>query len=442
MPEAMSIPATFAASIRIFAECFTAPSFGSFWRLVTGWVLCTSRHTVTGVIRSAWAVGDKHHDSFHRFFREGRWEPDAVGLCVLKLVMALVDREGPVVVALDDTLARHTGKRIRGAAMHRDPLLSTRVRPVFHFGHVWVVMSIVVRVERWNKVFALPVLVCLYRPKKLCKKTGRPFFKKTELAAQMLDKLAKALHTREICVVADSDYGNGSVVKRLPENVHFIGRGRPDAALYALPKPQRMGRPRVKGERLPSPEARARSSRGWKRIEVEVYGRTAVVNVKVFDALWYKVSGGRMLRFVLVRGWPGHDHDDVFCTTDLALDAEQVITRYCLRWSIEVTFEETKGKLGFEDPQNRTEHAVERTAPMALWTYSLVVLWYVRHGHRLSVGRVVSFAWHQKTVPAFSDMLAALRREIWRYRVLDPLHLSRRDQKSLEPLVEAAAMAA
>jgi hypothetical protein len=40
-----------------------------------------------------------------------------------------------------------------------------------------------------------------------------------------------------------------------------------------------------------------------------------------------------------------------------------------------VTFHEAKGKLGFEDPQNRTEFAVERTAPIAFWLYSLIVIW-------------------------------------------------------------------
>jgi hypothetical protein len=36
--------------------------------------------------------------------------------------------------------------------------------------------------------------------------------------------------------------------------------------------------------------------------------------------------------------------------------------------------------MGFEDPCNRTERAVERTAPLALVSYSLVVLWHVLRG--------------------------------------------------------------
>jgi hypothetical protein len=323
--------------------------------------------------------------------------------------------------------------------MHRDELLSTRTKVVWHWGHVWVVLAIVVHVPLCRKHFALPVLWRLYRSQKLCKKEARTFFKKTELAAQMVRVLAAALPGRTVLIMADSAYANSSVIKALPPNVHFIGRSRLDAALYAPPRRNRRGRPRVKGERLASPGARAMSGKGWRRLRATIYGDTATIEVKVFDALWYVVAGGRLLRFVLVRGWPGHDDDDVLVTTDLTLTAQEVIERYCLRWKIEVTFEEAKGRLGFEDPQNRTNAAVERTAPMALCIYSLTVIWFVTVGHRLPGAVVNAFPWYAKTIPTFSDMLAALRREAWRQRILDPARPDRRLQKSIAPLLDVVA---
>jgi DDE superfamily endonuclease len=424
------------------ADCFTAPSFVTFRHLVAGWVLCVGRHTVTGVLRASGAVGEKHHTSFHRFFRSAVWDLDAVGIALARLVVSLLPDDEPIIVPLDDTLGRHTGKHIKAASMHHDPLLSTRVKPVFHWGHVWVVLSLIVRVPVWDKKFALPVLMRLYRSEKLCKKEQRPFAKKTELAAEMIGALAATFPEWHFQVVADAAYANASIIKKLPSNVDFIGRARLDAALYAPPRAQRMGRPRVKGQRLSSPLARARSALGWQRVRVQVYGRTVIVQVKIFDALWYVVSGGRPLRFVLVRGWPGHDQDDVFCSTDMSLSAKDIIRDYCLRWYIEVTFEETKGKLGFEDPQNRAERAVERTAPMALCVYTLTVVWYVTVGKNLKTARLPSFPWYSKKVPAFSDMLAALRRETWHHEVLDPLPIGHHHQKSLAPMLDALAYAA
>ena len=432
-----------AVFLSAFSHCFTRPSFESFSILMTGWLSCPAKHTVTGVIAAAGAVGTKHHTSFHRFFRAARWDPDDVGDVLRDLVVSKVPNRQPLIVAMDDTLARHTGKRIESASMHRDALLSTGAKPFFHFGHIWVVMTVVLTVARWNKTFALPISMRLYRSEKLCKARELSFHKKPELAAKMLSRLAKACPGRRICAVADSDYANSAVIKALPESVDFVGRTRMDAALYAPPpqrKPGEMGRPRVKGDRLPTPAARARAWMGWKPMTVEVYGRSVVVETKTLQALWYKVAGGRLMNFVIAGGWPGHKKDDVFFCTDLSPGPEEIIRRYCLRWSIEVTFQQAKGRLGFQDPHNRCERAVQRTAPMALWAYSLTILWYLAEHPR--VAPLPALPWYRKDAPAFSDMLAAIRRDLWRYRLLDPRQSHRRDQKSVEHLIDAVAYAA
>ena len=67
-------------------------------------------------------------------------------------------------------------------------------------------------------------------------------------------------------------------------------------------------------------------------------------------------------------------------STDPILSPRTIIEAFARRWSLEVTFHETKGKLGFEDPQNRTERAVERTAPFAFIAYTLVFVWYALMG--------------------------------------------------------------
>lgn len=433
---------SFLPMVQTLAGCFTTPSFVTFQHLLAGWVLCLDRHTVTGVLRASGAVGKKHHTSFHRFFRQARWNLDTVGLCLLSLVVKLVPEDEPVVLAVDDTLGRHTGKHISAASMHHDPLLSTRTKPVFHWGHVWVVLAVVVRVPLWNKRFALPVLARLYRAEKLCKKTRRAFHKKTELAGEMIALAATRLPGRQIRVLGDNAYANRSVVSCLAGNTHFIGRGRPDAALYALPQKQHMGRPRRKGVRLPSPAQYARNADGWREVVVRVYGRKVHVRVKVVDALWYSVGRDRLMRFVIVRGWPGHKDDDFLCTTDVSLKPEEVIEYYCMRWSLEVTFHEVKGRLGFEDPQNRTERAVERTAPMALVTYTLVVSWYLTVGRASRAALLLDLPWYAKAVPSFSDMLATLRRETWSQRLSRTSTSPRTQQKSLAPLLHAVAYAA
>jgi hypothetical protein len=439
------IVASFVSMLQAFSGCFTTPSMTSFVTLMAGWVLDLRRHTVTEVIRAAGAVGHKHISSYHRFFSRARWATDEVGLTLAGLVIESLVPSGVVHLVVDDTLGRHTGKRIAAASMHRDPLLSTGRRPFFHWGHVWVVLSI--EVELFDKSWALPLLFRLHRSEKRCKSEKRPYHKLTEQARQLVELLAQRYPERRFELLGDAAYTNASLIKARPSNVTLIGRGRLDAALYApapARRPGQKGRTRVRGKRLASPARRAsRKDARWRKVVVTVYGRTVILRVLVIDALWYVAAGSERMRLVVVRDFPGHEKDDVFVSTDPALSPRHIIQSFSKRWTLEVTFHEAKGKLGFEDPQNRTERAVERTAPLALIGYTLTVLWYVQHGQRSRAAQLPKLPWYQhKAGTTFSDMLATLRRASWRERLFDPASSPSDLRKRLRPLVDYVASAA
>jgi hypothetical protein len=172
-------------------------------------------------------------------------------------------------------------------------------------------------------------------------------------------------------------------------------------------------------------------------------------NRRILPVLRARISVGENQRLVcggswpvatvLVRDWPGHKNDDVLVTTDLTLSAKAVIENYCLRWSIEETFGWAKSRLGLEDPHNRSERAVQHTAPMALSSYSFTVLWYVKWSKGRKLLPLRRAPWYKnKTTPSFSDMLATLRRQCWSVWISDQAKKERFDQKSLAPLIEIA----
>ena len=439
------IVSSFATLLQTFSCCFTAPSMNTFTILMSGWVLNLRRHTVTEVVRAAGAVGQKHISSFHRFFSRARWTTDEVGLKLAALVIKQLCPEGVIRLIVDDTMGRHTGKAIAAASMHRDPLLSTGRKPFFHWGHVWVVLSI--EVTLFEKSWALPVLFRLHRSEKRCEKEKRAYRKLTEEARELVELIAREHTERRFELLGDAAYTNGTLIKGRVSNLNLIGRGRLDAALYK-PAPKRrkgqMGRSRVRGARVQSPQQQADAkSAKWKDVEVTVYGQTATVQVLTIDALWYIAGGSELLRTVVVRNFPGHKKDDVFVSTDPKLDPKYIIESYARRWSLEVTFHEAKSKLGFEDPCNRTERAVERTAPLALVSHTLVVLWYVQHGQRTRAARLPTLPWYtHKNGVTFSDMLATLRRASWRQRLFDPASSPSELRKRLRPLVDYVASAA
>jgi len=197
-----AIVVSFASILQAFASCFTAPSMATFLMLMGGWVLDLRRHTITEIVRAAGAVGSKHISSFHRFFSQGSWLMDEVGFVLAELVIKHLVPTGGIRLVVDDTLGRHTGKRIAAASMHRDPLLSTGRKSSFSWGHVWVVLS--VEVALFDKSWALPVLFRLHRSEKRCKKEKRPYRKITDQARELIDLLASRYPSRRFQVLGDS----------------------------------------------------------------------------------------------------------------------------------------------------------------------------------------------------------------------------------------------
>ena len=54
---------------------------------MAGWVQCLGRHTVTGVVVAAGAVGVCHISVFHRFFGRAQWSLDGLGEVVFRMAL-------------------------------------------------------------------------------------------------------------------------------------------------------------------------------------------------------------------------------------------------------------------------------------------------------------------------------------------------------------------
>ncbi len=150
----------------------------------------------------------------------------------------------------------------------------------------------------------------------------------------------------------------------------------------------------------------------WQKLVVNQFGLHATLQVKTRQALYYKAGGTRLLTVVLVRDLLGKHPGQMFYLTNLDWDARTILGIYACRWSSEVTFENSKQLLGFEDLADRKPQAVARTAPLALVLYSLIVLWFQQHGHRQVV--YPDRPWYRtKREPSFADPLSTLRRLSW-----------------------------
>ena len=423
----MELTSSFLAVLQDFTTVFTTPTFTTFVQIVTGWVFSQRHLFITEIIFSAGHVGDGHWSRFHRFFSHACWDLDALALRLAKLVVSIIAPGATFLWAVDDTLCRRRGLTLYGAGMDHDPLISSRAKPLVSWGHDWVVLWILIVDPFWapTKVFALPITTRLYRNrqgltkgKKGKAKTPKPkadpnHRTRPQLAVALISLVSTWFPQDDILVTGDSAYGGKSVLSKLPANVHLISRVHAQGALYAPPPPRTAnskGAPRKKGARLPGmADWAADANQPWTELDFDQFGLHAKLAVKTQQALYYRSGGQRLLNIVLTRDLQGKRPDAMFYCTKLDWDARQILATYAYRWAIECTFENCKQFLGLEDPANRVPLAVQRTAPMAFFLYSLIIVWFHQGGQRWL--RFPNRPWYQKKVePSFADLLTTLRR--------------------------------
>jgi hypothetical protein len=409
MLRAQTLPGSVQRLLEVFRPCFTAPTFQTFVALTLGLIAAPAGRTVCGMLAAAGLAAVWHHSRAHRFFSTARWSVDQVGLGVLRLVVGwMVPADAPVLIAIDDTLFRRRGRTVHAACWAYDGSLPTPKKGKrLSYGNTFVVAAAVVTPPFLTRPVALPVACRLWRP-------GGPT--KTTMAHELINMIAGACPGRIIHVVADGAYACAEL-RHLPSRVTLTTLLPRHAALWQvhpeLDDPSlmqgRRGRPRVRGAKIGTPD-RLRRGRGT-RMSVTRYGRTATITVHERRCLWYGVFRAHPVRVIVVpdrsRSWLA------LVTTDPSTPAGQIIERYAARWAIEVAFHDAKNNTGAGEARNRTARAVARTVPFALFTQSLVIIWYYLAGHHPSVvrDRRAQARWYTtKRCPAYGDMLVKLRR--------------------------------
>jgi hypothetical protein len=407
------VPTSLAPLLSLFRPCFTAPTHETFCALVVGCLTRVRGRTVTGMWIAAGLSGRRHHSRAHRFFSRARWSPDRLGLLALGVIAErLLDADGPLVVAVDDTLLRRHGPKVFGRHLHYDAKADgPRARRVAR-GNAWVVAGVVVSLPFLERAVCLPVLFRLWRPGEGPTQVA--------LAAELTTLVAEAHPDRSLVVLGDGAYAGAALSPAdLPDNVTVIARARRDLRLHAPPPPRRrgqVGRPRTKGERLPSLRGQARAGASWRRLRIDAYGERREAEVIEQRGIWPRAWGATRVKAVALRDRREDDQVDmVVICSDPALPARRILGLYALRWSIEVAFRDAREEVGVGEAQNRTRRAVERTAPFGFLCLTLTVLWYSLSGRAgEDVGRHRRRApWDRsKRHPSIADMLVALRRGV------------------------------
>ncbi len=212
-------------------------------------------------------------------------------------------------------------------------------------------------------------------------------------------------------MVADGAYAKRPFLKPAAEaGVTVLSRLRRAAALRTVPVPprggrRRRGRPPIYGPGRISLAKRAGPTRGGRVVRARPYGEVREKRVKTFEATW-RPAGGR-IRVVLVKeahGWLA------LFRTDPALTAEEVLSTYADRFSIEQDFHDLKEVEGLGEQQLRDVWANRGAFHVSAWVPTVVELW-VWGQPREAIGARSGSPWDDpERRPSHADRRKALQR--------------------------------
>lgn len=389
-------------------------------RFALSFLVCLGRRTISRAICAqqrqfqSWAAD-------YKLFSLSRWSPRALFDVVLKLALPLMSNDQPLVIGLDDTITRKTGRRIPKASTLRDPL-----SPPYHTNLVWALRFIQAVLLLWpaggaGAARAIPIAFDLAPPvkKPKRKKASKPAGAgnagvKPEAQSKAIDEEWKQYYKlrrqhglsaqgaaligqirsrldviagyaeRILWAVVDASYCNRTVLSRLPERTILIGRTRKDIHLSALPEPQSgRGRRRVYGKDLGTPDQmRKDDAIAWQHAAIFAAGRSHQLRYKsVGPVLWRRGAQRLPLRLIIIAPLAYHAHGHrlyrypaYLLVTDPQADLVQVLQAYFYRWEIEADQKEEKDLLGVGQAQVWSEQAVSRQPALHVASYAMLLL--------------------------------------------------------------------
>jgi hypothetical protein len=417
----LHLPKRFAAVILCFAPLCLQRTWRHAQVLLVGAMLAPGRRTVTSILRITGLCRERRFVNYHRVLSRAAWNGRAAARVLLGLLLDAFAPAGPVLLGLDDTIERRRGKRITAKGIYRDPVRSSHGHFVKASGLRWLSLMLLAPISWAGRVWALPFLTTLAPSERYCRERGRRHKKLTDWGRQLVLQARRWLPGRRLVVVTDSGFSALEFLAALGRHgVTCVTRLRLDAALYRpapLRPPGTIGRPRTKGERLPTlAEVLASKATRWQRVTVPGwYGEgERVVEICSDTAVWRHAGLPIVpIRWVLLRDPCRRFDPQALLCTDLSQEPLQIIRWFVQRWQLEVTFREVRDHLGVETQRQWSEKAIARTTPCLLGLFSIVTLLAARLDGRLRL-QVCTAAWYHKQRPTFTDTLAAVRRAIWR----------------------------
>lgn len=438
-----SLPNAILSVLLPFSVLFSKPSWKKALTLLLGTLLCTGKRTVCSALRAMGLSSDPGFSKYHHLLNRSKWPLLQASKILFFMILALIPEGTPIVLSIDETLERRKGKKIKAKGYYRDAVRSSKSQLVKTSGLKWLVLSVSMKLPFCVRTLALPFLSILEFSKK-CDQVEKRRHKTTlKWTNQTIFQVRRWIgKTRSLILVGDGGFAAGDLALTcIRLGVTLVSRLKMNAALFDFPeeRPQgKRGRTPLKGMKLKNfKQMLSMKELPWKEMEIVGYGGIKRIIRFVSDTCMWGADGVMPIpmRWLLVVDPTGILDPLPLMSTDPLLSVEDMIRLYIDRWSLEVTFEETREHLGVETQRQWSDKAIARSTPILMGLYSLVCLMACQLEQEGSITPEKT-AWHQKEHITFSDMMRAIRLLIWKENLISRKAKKMPSQENITPEME------
>lgn len=428
------------------------------------------RHTISSMLRAQ----NRHHldwSADYRFYSQDRFEEEAIFDQVRGQIQKSLPQDQPLVVAMDDSLLRKTGRKIHGVRFLRDPL-----SPPFQVNLVRglrVLQLSAALPQGKGRARMIPIdfqhAILPTKPRRDAPQQEWQNYKALRAATNinsvgfqrlsaLRQRLDKSEPERKLVVCVDGRFTNRSFLKQIPQRTVIIGRIRKDARVYQLPATQpTVGRKRKYGSQLPTPEQLLKDpTRPFETVEAFAAGKKHLFKVKQVGPVVLRLDrAARPVQLLLIKplgyrltlgGRLLYRQPAYLLCTDPQLALQEFLQQFLWRWDIEVNFRDEKTLLGVGQAQVRTEASNQNAPALGVAAYALLLLASVNaYGKNGVPDRLEQAKWYRRKRndrATTNELINQLRREMWG-AALNPADFSHftsnhdPDQKCQKPDVPA-----
>ena len=401
-----------------FASEFSRPTWKNIQILLIGAILCRGPRRISSILRVMGLSNINNFSKYHRVLSRANWDGLRLAKILLSLLLQLLPSSWPILIAVDETLERRQGQKIKAKGLYRDAVRSSQSNVVISSGLKWESMALIMPLPWCKRPWALPFLTVLAPSKRANEVAGKRHKTSIDWTKQMVTVISRWLK-RPWILVGDGAYACMDLaITCVARGVALISRLRLDAQLFDFPvfEKKKLGRKPIKGQRICLKELLKDATKIWCKETVFWYGgETRDVEYLSLTCLWYQAGKPPVrLRVILVKTPEGKNEAEPFFSTDVNMAPADIIKNFVLRWNLEVTFEETRAHLGIETQRQWSDKAIARTTPLLMGLFSFVTLIAFTMNQTKTLVSMELTSWYDKKGElTFSDIIALVRRSIW-----------------------------